>query len=96
MVVSKFKPYTGKSATGPSMNGATYDLVMNLMRDFFEIKDIFLCLVMWKCKFNKSMINETITNITTQFQLMEIIMLSTNMGNNKITEYKGSGLKGKA
>ena len=36
MVVSKFKPYTGKSATGPSMNGATYDLVMNLMRDFFE------------------------------------------------------------
>ena len=34
--VSKFKPYTGKSATGPSMNGATYDLVMNLMRGFFE------------------------------------------------------------
>jgi hypothetical protein len=60
------------------------------------IKDIFLCLVMWKCKFNKSIINETITNITTQFQLMEIIMLSTNMGNNKITEHKGSGLKGKA
>jgi hypothetical protein len=28
--------------------------------------------------------------------LMEIIMLSTNMGNNKITEHKGSGLKGKA
>jgi hypothetical protein len=27
---------------------------------------------------------------------MEIIMLSTNMGNNKITEHKGSGLKGKA
>ena len=55
-----------------------------------------LCLVMWKCKFNKSIINETIRNITTQFQLMEIIMLSTNMGNNKITEHKGSGLKGKA
>ena len=34
--VSKFKPYSGKSATGPSMNGATYDLVMNLMRGFFE------------------------------------------------------------
>jgi hypothetical protein len=34
--VSKFKPYTGKSATGPSMNGATYDLVMNLMRGLFE------------------------------------------------------------
>jgi hypothetical protein len=51
---------------------------------------------MLKCKFNKSIINETITNITTQFQLMEIIMLSTNMGNNKITEHKGSGLKGKA
>ena len=47
---------------------------------------------MWKCKFNKSIINETITNITTQFQLMEIIMLSTNLGNNKITEHKGSGL----
>jgi hypothetical protein len=51
---------------------------------------------MWKCKFNKSIINETIKNMTTQFQLMEIIMLSTNMGNNKITEHKGSGLKGKA
>jgi hypothetical protein len=50
---------------------------------------------MWKCKFNKSIINETITNITTQFQLMDIIML-TNMGNNKITEHKGSDLKGKA
>jgi chloramphenicol O-acetyltransferase len=37
-----------------------------------------------------SIIDETITNITTQFHLMEIIMLSTNMGNNKITEHKGS------
>jgi hypothetical protein len=45
---------------------------------------------------NSIFIIETITNITTQFQLMEIIMLSTNMGNNKITEHKGSGLKGKA
>ena len=34
--VSKFKPYTGKSATGPSMNGTTYDLVMHLLRGFFE------------------------------------------------------------
>jgi hypothetical protein len=34
--VAKFKPNTEKSATGPSMNGATYDLVMNLMRGFFE------------------------------------------------------------
>jgi hypothetical protein len=39
--VSKFKPYTGKSATGPSMNGATYDLVMNVMRGFFEKVDWF-------------------------------------------------------
>jgi hypothetical protein len=51
---------------------------------------------MWKCKSNKSIINETITNITKQFQLMEIIMLSTNMGNNKIIEHKGTGLKGNA
>ena len=51
---------------------------------------------MWKWKFNESIINETITNKTTQFQLMEIIMWPTNMGNNKITEHKGSGLKGKA
>ena len=34
--VAKFKPNTEKSATGPSMNEATYDLVMNLMRGFFE------------------------------------------------------------
>jgi hypothetical protein len=34
--ILQFKPYTGKSATGPSMNGATYDFVMNLMRGFFE------------------------------------------------------------
>ena len=34
--VSKFKPYTRKSATGPGMNGATYDLMMNLMGGFFE------------------------------------------------------------
>jgi hypothetical protein len=38
--VSKFKPYTGKSATGPSMNGATYDLVMNLMRGLLRVADV--------------------------------------------------------
>ena len=32
--VSKFKLYTGKSLTGPSFNGATYDLVMDMMRGF--------------------------------------------------------------
>jgi hypothetical protein len=34
--VSKFKLYTGKSLTGPSFNGATYDLVMDMMRGFFD------------------------------------------------------------
>jgi hypothetical protein len=36
--VSKFKLYTGKSSkiTGPSFNGATYDLVMDMMRGFFD------------------------------------------------------------
>jgi hypothetical protein len=29
--VSKFKLYTGKSLTGPSFNGATYDLVMDMI-----------------------------------------------------------------
>lgn len=31
--VSKLKPHTGKSATGPSINGVTYDLVMSLLCD---------------------------------------------------------------
>ena len=70
--------------------------ITKVMRLIVDNPSNFSCLVMWKCKFNKSIITETITNITTQFQLMEIIMLSTNMGNNKITEHKGSGLKGKA
>ena len=34
--VLKFKLYTGKSLTGPSFNGATYDLVMDMMRGFFD------------------------------------------------------------
>jgi hypothetical protein len=33
---------------------------------------------------------------TCVISVMEIIMLSTNKGNNKITEHKGTGLKGNA
>ena len=33
--VSKFKLYTGKSQVGPSVYGATYDLVMDLLRGLF-------------------------------------------------------------
>jgi hypothetical protein len=34
--VSKVKLYTGKSLTGHSFNGVTYDLVMDMMRGFFD------------------------------------------------------------
>ncbi|XP_071129298.1 piggyBac transposable element-derived protein 4-like [Mytilus edulis] len=34
--VSKFKLYTGKSGIGPSSNGATYDLVMDMLRGMYE------------------------------------------------------------
>jgi hypothetical protein len=34
--VSKVKMYTGKSLTGHSFNGVTYDLVMDMMRGFFD------------------------------------------------------------
>jgi hypothetical protein len=34
--VSKFKLYTGKSLTGPSFNGVTYDLVMDMMRGYVD------------------------------------------------------------
>lgn len=34
--VSKLKLYTGKSQTGPSAYGATYDLTMDIMRGYFE------------------------------------------------------------
>jgi hypothetical protein len=66
---------------------------------FFKSNPFFLLLFL-KARIFKNIRNTTLHcynwNITTQFQLMEIIMLSTNMGNNKITEHKGSGLKGKA
>ena len=34
--VSKLKLYTGKSSSGPSVYGATYDLVMDMLSGFFE------------------------------------------------------------
>jgi hypothetical protein len=67
---------------------APHPLFMSLQIGYLKLEEI--------CRNANSIINETITNITTQYQLMEIIMLSTNTGNNKITEHKGSGLKRKA
>ena len=39
----KFELYTGKPATPPSANGATYDLVMSLMRNHFSDNHIVYC-----------------------------------------------------
>lgn len=39
----KFKLYTGRSIIQPSKNGATYDLVMDLLRNYFETGHILFC-----------------------------------------------------
>jgi hypothetical protein len=39
--VSKVKLYTGKSLTGHSFNGVTYDLVMDMMRGFFDLEVVY-------------------------------------------------------
>nr|XP_022290940.1 piggyBac transposable element-derived protein 4-like [Crassostrea virginica] len=39
----KFKLYTGKSSVRPSENGATYDLVMDLLRNYYEKGHILFC-----------------------------------------------------
>ena len=39
----KFKLYTGKQSVAPSENGATYDLVMDLMRNHFDKGHVLYC-----------------------------------------------------
>lgn len=39
----KFKLYTGRSIIQPSKNGATYDLEMDLLRNYFETGHILFC-----------------------------------------------------
>lgn len=39
----RFKLYTGKKSVQPSENGATYDLIMDLMRNYFEKGHILYC-----------------------------------------------------